>query len=91
MGASPDTVAAQKKFADHESLSFPLLADAERELCQAYGVLQEKSMYGRKFLGVMRSTFLIDGGGVVRQVFDKVKPAGHAEQVLAMLKSLGLV
>lgn len=90
VGASPDTVAAQKKFADHESLPFPLLADAERSLCQAYGVLQPKSMYGRKFLGVVRTTFLIDSKGVVRAVLEKVKPAGHAEEVLEEIKKLEL-
>lgn len=89
VGASPDTVAAQKKFAVKESLPFPLLADAERSLCQAWGVLGEKSMYGRKFLGVVRTTVLVDGQGVVRQVLSRVKPAGHAEEVLRALGALG--
>lgn len=91
VGASPDTVAAQKKFAVNEKLPFPLLADAERSLCAAWGVLGEKSMYGRKFLGVVRTTVLVDPKGVVRRVLSKVKPAGHAEEVLRALTSLGMV
>ena len=91
VGASPDTVAAQKKFAVNQSLPYPLLADAERSLCAAYGVLGEKSMYGRKFLGVVRTTVLVDGQGVVRRVLSKVKPAGHAEEVLRALVALALV
>jgi peroxiredoxin Q/BCP len=90
VGASPDTVAAQKKFAVNQKLPFPLLADAERSLCQAYGVLGEKSMYGRKFLGVVRTTVLVDGEGMVRRVLRKVKPAGHAEEVLRALVALGM-
>ncbi|MGH9466047.1 MAG: peroxiredoxin [Terriglobales bacterium] len=91
VGVSPDTVAAQKKFAGHESLPFPLLADAERTVCHAYGVLQQKSMYGRKFLGVVRTTVLMDGRGVVRQVLAPVRPAGHAEEVLEALRRLELI
>ena len=91
VGASPDTVAAQKKFAVNEKLPFPLLADAERSLCAAWGVLGEKSMYGRKFLGVVRTTVLVDSEGVVRRVLSKGKPAGHAEEVLRALTSLGMV
>lgn len=85
LGASPDTVKAQKRFAESEKLPFPLLADADRSLCQRYGVLQEKSMYGRKFLGVVRTTFLIGADGVIRRVFEKVTPAGHADAVLQAL------
>lgn len=91
VGASPDTVAAQKKFAVNQKLPFPLLADAERSLCAAWGVLGEKSMYGRKFLGVVRTTVLVDAKGVVRRVLSKVKPVGHAEEVLRALVGLGLV
>lgn len=91
VGVSPDTVAAQKKFAQHESLPFPLLADAERAFCQAAGVVQTKSMYGRKFLGVVRTTVLVDGGGTVRRVLAPVKPAGHADQVLRALRELNLI
>lgn len=91
VGASPDTIAAQKKFAQHESLPFPLLADAERRLCRDYGVLRQKSMYGRKFLGVVRTTFLVDGAGVVRQLLAPVKPVGHAALVLVQLQELGLI
>lgn len=91
VGASPDTVAAQKKFALHESLPFPLLADAGRALCHACGVVQTKTMYGRKFLGVVRTTLLVDGAGTVRRVLAPVKPAGHAAEVLQALRELRLI
>ena len=89
VGVSPDTVRAQKKFCDHERLPFPLLADHDRELARRYGVLQEKSLYGRLFLGVARTTFLIGPDGVVRRVFAKVKVKEHARQVLDALATLG--
>src|SRR6185312_1213858 len=83
VGASPDTVRAQKKFAEAEGLPFALLADAGRELCERYGVLKEKSMYGRKYVGVERTTLLIAPDGSVMQRLAPVKPKGHAAQVLA--------
>jgi peroxiredoxin Q/BCP len=88
IGVSPDGVAAHRKFATKYELPFTLLADTERAVCQSYGVWQERSLYGKKSLGVVRSTFLVDGAGIVRQVFPKVKVAGHAEKVLAALRTL---
>lgn len=85
-GASPDTVAAQKKFADREKLPFPLLADADKKLCEAYGALGEKSLYGRKYIGVVRTTVAIGGDGRVTHIWSPVKPAGHAEAVLEAVR-----
>ena len=87
LGISPDTSKAQKKFADKEDLPFTLLADAERKIAIAYGVLQEKNMYGKKVMGVARTTFVIDPEGKIQHIFEKVKPDGHAEEVLEYLKS----
>lgn len=82
LGVSPDPVASHAKFADKHELPFTLLADPEKTVCQAYGVWKEKSMYGRKYMGVERTTFLIDAQGIVRQIFPKVKVTGHIEAVL---------
>ena len=86
LGISPDTSSAQKKFADKESLPFTLLADAEKKVAIAYGVLQEKNMYGKKVMGVARTTFLIAPDGKIAHIFENVKPEGHAEEVLAYVK-----
>ena len=85
-GVSPQNVASKKSFADKHGLGFPLLADEGAEVCAAYGVWQEKSMYGRKYPGVARTTYLIDADGVVQKRWDKVKVAGHVEEVLATLQ-----
>lgn len=85
LGASPDTVRAQAKFKEKFDLPFTLLADANHALAEAYGVWKEKSMYGRTYMGVERTTFVIDGAGRIAHVFRKVKPAGHAAEVLAVL------
>jgi peroxiredoxin Q/BCP len=69
-------------------LNFPLLADPDNKVTKAYGVYQKKSLYGREFMGIVRSTFIIDHNGVIRKVFPKVKVAGHTEEVLAALKAL---
>lgn len=84
-GVSPDTSQALAKFKKKYGLDFVLLADVEHAAAEAYGVWKEKSMYGRKYMGVERTTFLIGADGRIRQVFEKVKPAGHAAQVLAVL------
>ena len=89
LGVSPDPVKKVKKFHDDEGLNFTLLADEDHAVAEQYGVWAEKSMYGRTYWGVVRSTFVIDGEGVVRHVIPKVKPATHDEQVLAALKDLG--
>ena len=86
LGISPDTSKAQKKFADKESLPFPLLADADKKVAVAYGVLQEKNMYGKKVMGIARTTFIIGPEGKIEHIFEKVKPDGHAEEVLKYLK-----
>ena len=85
LGASPDSVAAQAKFRKKFSFPFALLADKDHALAESYGVWKEKSMYGRKYMGVERTTFVIDAEGRVSHVFEKVKPAGHAQQVLTAL------
>jgi peroxiredoxin Q/BCP len=85
VGVSPDPVKSHRKFADKYGLSFTLLADVEQSLCNACGVWVEKSMYGKKYMGVERTTFILDENGVVTKVFNKVKPQGHAEEVLAAL------
>ncbi|MCW5935604.1 MAG: thioredoxin-dependent thiol peroxidase [Fimbriimonadia bacterium] len=82
LGVSADDVKSHQKFAQKFELGFPLLADTDHAVCEAYGAWQEKSMYGKKYWGVARITVLIDDQGVVRHVFEKVKPDGHALEVL---------
>jgi peroxiredoxin Q/BCP len=86
LGISPDPDTAVTKFAGKFHLNFPLLADADHSMAEQYGVWQEKSMYGKKYMGVARTTFVIDTDGKVRHVFEKVKPEGHDQEVLAWLK-----
>lgn len=88
LGVSPDSVAAHDKFINKHKLGVTLLADEGRTALEAYGVWVEKSMYGRKYMGVERTTFLIDGKGRIARVWPKVKVAGHAEQVLLAVKEL---
>ena len=88
LGVSPDDVKSHVKFKKKYELPFTLLADTEKEVAQAYGVWKEKSMYGRKYMGVERTTFLIDAEGKVARVFEKVKPAGHAAEVEQALAAL---
>ncbi len=88
LGISPDKPAKQKKFDDKYGLGFPLLADEDHAVAEAYGVWAEKSMYGRKYMGVERTTFLIDREGVLRKVYPKVSVTGHADAVLADLAAL---
>ncbi len=88
LGVSPDDVASHKKFADKESLNFTLLADPDHAVCEAYGTWQEKSMYGRKYWGVARTTYLIDPDGRVAHRWDKVKVAGHVAAVLKQLQTV---
>jgi thioredoxin-dependent peroxiredoxin len=85
LGVSPDEPDALAKFRDKYDLNFRLLADPDHQVCEAYGVWTEKSMYGRKFMGVERSTFVIDGEGRIVKALRKVKPKGHAEAVLGTL------
>ena len=85
LGVSPDPVKEVKKFHDKQELNFTLLADSDHAVCEAYGTWQEKSMYGRKYWGSTRSTFVIDGEGVVQHVIAKAKPATHDDDVLQVL------
>jgi peroxiredoxin Q/BCP len=85
LGVSPDPVAKVKKFHEQQSLNFALLADEDHSVADVYGVWVEKSMYGRKYFGNERTTFVIDSEGVVAEVLRKVKPAEHDERVLAAL------
>ncbi|GGO51920.1 peroxiredoxin Q/BCP [Roseovarius pacificus] len=88
LGISKDTVARHDKFRDKHDLGVPLLSDAEADICEQYGVWKEKSMYGKKFWGIERSTFLIDGSGQIARVWRKVKVPGHAEEVLQAVNAL---
>jgi thioredoxin-dependent peroxiredoxin len=88
LAVSPDPVKAVKKFADKQHLNFELLADEHHEVCEAYGVWVEKSMYGKTFWGAKRATFVLDEQGVVRRAF-KAKPETHGEDVLGILGELG--
>ncbi|HSU65396.1 MAG TPA: thioredoxin-dependent thiol peroxidase [Tepidisphaeraceae bacterium] len=86
LGISPDEEGAVSKFSGKFHLNFPLLADADHAVAEKYGVWQEKSMYGKKYLGVARTTFVIGPDGKVQHVFEKVKPEGHDQQVLQWIK-----
>jgi peroxiredoxin Q/BCP len=86
LGISKDSPQALKKFKDKYSLPYTLLADEGKNLSEAFGVLKEKNMYGRKTMGIERTSFLIDEQGRIAKIFPKVKPEGHAEEVLAALK-----
>ncbi len=88
LGISPDDPKALAKFAAKFSLPFTLLADPEHATAEAYGVWVEKSMYGKKYMGIERSTFLIDAQGKIARVFPKVKVDGHADEVLTALRAL---
>jgi peroxiredoxin Q/BCP len=88
LGISGDSLASHEKFKTKMKFPFHLLADEDRAVCKLYDVIQEKSLYGRKFMGIERSTFLIDDKGVLRQEWRKVKVKGHAAEVLAAAQQL---
>ncbi len=88
LGISTDTVASHKKFADKYKLPFTLLADENKEVVEKYGVWGEKNMYGRKYFGTNRTSFLVDPKGKIVRIYEKVKPADHPSQVLADLLAL---
>lgn len=88
LGMSPDSVKSHDNFVKKYSLSVPLASDEEKTTAEAYRVWQEKSMYGRRYMGVVRSTFLIGADGRIARIWDKVKVAGHAEEVLAAVREL---
>lgn len=88
IGVSRDSVAKHDKFKAKYDLNFTLASDEDGKVCEAYGTWIEKSMYGRKYMGIDRATFIIDGKGVIRNVWRKVKVPGHVEEVLAAVKAL---
>jgi peroxiredoxin Q/BCP len=85
VGVSADSVRSHGNFAEKYGLSFPLLSDEKREMIKAYGVWKEKSMYGKKYFGIERTTVVIDEKGIVQHIFNKVKVDGHTDEVLAVL------
>lgn len=85
LGVSADSVESHAKFANKYDLSFPLLSDESKEVCKTYGVWKEKSLYGRKFMGIERTTFVIDEKGIIQNVFPKVKVDGHTAEILSVL------
>ena len=87
LGVSPDSLASHDKFIDKFDLPFILLSDEDKELCKAYGCWIKKSMYGKEYMGVARNTFVIGKNGKILKIFEKVKPEGHAKEVLDVLKS----
>src|SRR5262250_380782 len=87
-GISPDPVEAVTKFAKKFKLNFPLLADPDHSVAEKYGVWGEKSMYGRKYWGILRTTFVIDKNGKIAHDFEKVKPQGHDQEVLEWIKTM---
>ena len=89
LGISRDTVKDQKKFAEKFGLNYPLLADTEEKVCKQFDVLKEKNMYGKKVMGIERTTFVIGEDQTLMKIFPKVTPEGHAEEVLAVLDAEG--
>lgn len=88
LGISKDSVAKHDKFINKHDLGITLISDEDGEMCEAYGVWVEKSMYGKTYMGIERTTFLIDKDGIIREVWNKVKVKNHAEQVLEAVKGL---
>jgi thioredoxin-dependent peroxiredoxin len=90
LGVSPDSVKSHQKFKEKFNLPYPLIADEDKKIVNAYGVWGEKSMYGKKYMGVARTTFVIDRDGKIARVFEKVKPADHAVEVAEAVAALNL-
>ena len=86
VGVSPDSVESHQRFKEKYGLSFPLLADVDKKICQSFGVWVQKSMFGKKYYGVQRATFIIGKDGIVKKVWPKVSVGGHAEEVIAALQ-----
>jgi len=87
LGVSPDSVESHKKFAEKYKLPFSLLSDEKKEVLEKYGVWQEKSMYGKKYMGVVRTTFVINEKGIIKKIFPKVKVDDHNNEVMEVLKA----
>jgi peroxiredoxin Q/BCP len=85
IGVSPDSVASHKKFADKYNLSFNIIADTEKEILEAYGAWGEKKMYGKSYMGVIRTTYIISEEGKIEEVFEKVKTKDHTNQIISTL------
>ena len=88
LGVSIDSVKSHENFASKHHLLFPLLADEDKKVCTEYGVFKEKSMYGKTFMGIERTTFVIDKNGIIRKIWTKVKVEGHIDEVLEFIRSL---
>jgi len=86
LGVSPDSTKSHKKFKDKYKLPFPLLADENHSVCETYGVWGKKSFMGKEYLGVLRTTFVINEKGVISEVFENVRPAEHSSEILSVLK-----
>lgn len=89
VGVSADSPESHRKFTDKHGVNFPLLSDTSNRVTRLYGVYKKKSLYGREFMGIERTTFVIDRDGTIRKVFPKVKVAGHADAVVEAVKALG--
>ena len=87
LGISADKPQTQKKFQEKYDLPYTLLSDVDKKVCEAFGVIKEKNMYGKKVMGIARTSFIIGPDGKIVHVFHNVKPEGHAEEVLAVLKN----
>jgi peroxiredoxin Q/BCP len=85
LGVSPDSVKSHQGFINKQNLNFTLLSDPDHKVSEAYGAWGEKSMYGKKYMGILRTTFVIGKDGKIKKVFEKVKPEGHAEEILEIL------
>lgn len=89
LGVSTDDLDSHSRFIAKHDLNFPLLSDVEARVAQAYGVWKEKNMYGKKYMGIARTTFVIDKAGIIRKIYPKVKVDQHADEVLAFIKEIG--
>lgn len=87
-GVSRDSLASHERFKAKQNFAFDLISDAEESLCQAFDVIKKKSLYGKEYMGIERSTFILDPKGIVRHIWRNVKVKGHVEEVLAVLKTL---
>jgi peroxiredoxin Q/BCP len=88
IGVSKDSVKKHDKFVEKYCLKFPLVSDEDSDICETYGVWVEKSMYGKKYMGIERTTFLIDENGKIAHIWNKVKVPGHADEVIAKIKEI---
>lgn len=87
VGVSPDSVKSHRSFSEKFDFRFNLIADTEKEILQAYGVWGEKNMYGKKYMGVLRTTFIIDENGIITEIFEKVDTKNHSEQILKTINN----